>query len=450
MSGSDVSRTAPTSDWPRPAYAWTVVGLLTAAYAVSILDRTIISLLVQPITHDLHISDSKFGLLQGLAFSILYSIIGLPMGMLADLWNRRLTVIIGLVLWSSATMACGFANSFGALFAARAAVGIGEACLMPVAASLIADLFAPERRAKAYGIFVGGSTIGSGLALILGGLAIKLATRLVTTAPSVFGGFAPWHVVFFLTGAPGLLIAVVITAVLREPARKAVRTADADGDDSLSTFAFLKSSWRAHGALIGGAALNLVCVYAIIAWFPALFMRVHGWSAATTGQVLGWFSLPIGLFTAINSGWVMAWLAKRGHSDAPMLAAATTALVFATFGVGACILPSAASAIVCYVAITLVLNWNSVAAISGLAQITPGRLRARVVSVYNLIIGVFSMSLGAFAVGLLSDTLFKGPKGISASLAVAFLGFSLPALAILLAGRGAYRKALALNILRAG
>jgi MFS family permease len=427
-----------------------IVGLLTAAYAVSILDRTIISLLVQPITHDLHISDSQFGLLQGLAFSILYSVIGLPMGMLADLWDRRLTIIIGLVLWSSATLGCGFANSFSALFAARAAVGIGEACLMPVAASLIADLFAPDRRAKAYGVFVGGSTIGSGLALILGGLAIKLAAHLVTTAQAVFGGFAPWHVVFFLTGAPGLLIALVMALLLREPARKAIKAAEADGEGSLSTFAFLKSSWRAHGALIGGAALNLACVYAIIAWFPALFMRVHGWSAATTGQVLGWLSLPIGLFTAINSGWVMAWLAKRGHSDAPMLVAATTALAFATFGVGACLLPSGAWAIVGYVAITLVVNWNSVAAIAGLAQITPSRLRARVVSVYNLIIGVFSMSLGAFAVGQLSDTVFKGPKGISASLAAAFLGFSLPALAVLLAGRGAYRKALARNALRAG
>jgi MFS family permease len=136
--------TAPKA--PSLRLAWYGVGLLTFAYALAILDRVSISLLIVPLQKALAIHDTQFGLLQGMAFSIVYSVLGLPMGMAVDRTRRVPIMVGGLLLWSLATIGCSLAHSFGELFVARMLVGIGEACLVPVATSLIADMFTPEMR----------------------------------------------------------------------------------------------------------------------------------------------------------------------------------------------------------------------------------------------------------------------------------------------------------------
>src|SRR3954471_2613027 len=135
--------------WPEASYAWYVVGMIVVAWSFAILDRTVISLLVDPIKADLHITDSQIGLLQGLAFAICYTSFGLVLGFMTDRLNRRWVLGAGIAFWSLATIWCGFADSFGMLFAARIAVGLGEAAIMPGSASLIADYFPVEKRGRA-------------------------------------------------------------------------------------------------------------------------------------------------------------------------------------------------------------------------------------------------------------------------------------------------------------
>jgi MFS family permease len=440
---------APTiSPTPPNRYAWAVVALLTLAYALAILDRVSISLLIVPLQKALAINDTQFGLLQGMAFSIVYSLLGLPLGVMVDRARRVPIMLLGLLLWSMATIGCSLAHTFGQLFCARMLVGIGEASLVPVATSLIADVFTPAMRPKAYGIFVTGSTLGTAAAMALSGVFLGWSDGLITRLPALFGGMQPWQIVFILCGAPGLLLALVFALIVREPAR---RGETASGSISLApVFRLFAARPRAYGLFLTGSVLNLVCVYAIVGWFPALFIRVHGWSAAFTGKVLGMGGLPISIFAAVNSGWVVVWLARRGHRDAPVLVAAVCSLSMVVFGTLACLSPSAWLAFAAYALNALFLNWNTSAVYAGLAQITPNALRAQVMAVHTILSGLVALSAGNVIVGFLSDHVFPGAHGIGPALGVVFACCGTGSLVALLASRAAFREASSAQLAKEG
>ncbi|KPF90783.1 MFS transporter [Novosphingobium sp. AAP83] len=434
-----VSIAAPTT-WPRQSYAWYVLSLLTLAYALAILDRVSIALLIEPLQQSLKIDDTQFGLLQGMAFSIVYSMLGLPLGMLSDR-RRRVTLLFGgLALWSAATIGCSFATNFQELFIARMLVGVGEAALVPVATSLIADYFTPNIRPKAYGIFVTGSSLGTAAAMAMGGLFLDWSEKLIAGMPGLFGSMQPWQMVFVLCGAPGLLLALVLILTAREPARQGGAIATEPISLRPVMRLFIKRP-GAFGLFMLGAVLNLVCVYAIIGWFPALFIRAHGWSAAETGKTLGLVGLPISIFAAVNSGWVMAWLNKRGYTDAPILCAMGCALSMVVFGTAACLAPTGNLALVGYGLNALFLNWNTSAVYTGFAQITPNALRAQVMALQTIASGLVALTAGNFIVGYLSDTVFTSPTGIAQALGTVFFCCGLAAFLILMASRRSFREA---------
>src|SRR5580658_3467026 len=153
-------------------YAWWVVFALTAIYMLSYTDRQILSLLVAPMKRDLGISDTRVGLLQGLAFGLFYTFMGLPLGRIADTRNRRNLIAAGVVLWSLFTSACSLARSFWTLFLARMGVGVGEASLSPAAYSLIADYFPREQLGVAISVFYMGIYLGTSLSLLVTGFIV--------------------------------------------------------------------------------------------------------------------------------------------------------------------------------------------------------------------------------------------------------------------------------------
>lgn len=435
---------ASSPAWPRRKYAWYVVALLTLAYALAILDRVSIALLIVPLEQALDITDTQFGLLQGMAFSIVYSVLGLPLGMLCDRWRRVPILVGGLIVWSLATIACSFATSFEELFAARMMVGAGEAALIPVATSLIADYFEPRIRPKAYGVFVTGSSLGTAAAMTLSGFFLAWSDSLIVGIPALFGNMADWQIVFILCGVPGILLAVIMMFTMKEPVRQEAMGAT----PALSLRPVIDLFRRrpgAFGCLMLGSVLNLVCVYAIIGWFPALFIRVHGWGAAETGWLLGAVGMPLSIFAALNSGWVISWLHKRGHSDAPMLAAAACGMSMMVFGTAASVSPSGGFALACYALNALFVNWNISAVYSGYAQITPNELRGQVMALQTIATGLVALTLGNFMVGFFSDTLFPDGSGIGWSLGIVFFGCGLAATVVLVAGRRAFRAAAAAN-----
>lgn len=426
-------------DWPQRKYAWYVVAVLTLAYSIAILDRVSISLLIEPLQQDLQINDTQFGLLQGLAFSLFYSLLGLPMGMWCDRARRVPLLSVGIFLWSAATIGCALADSFTELFFARMLVGVGEAALVPCAASLIADYFDPESRPKAYGTFVTGSSLGTAAAMALSGLFLLVANNIIRDF-SWAANMREWQIVFILCGAPGIILSFILFFTVKEPKRQGV-VQQSQKITLQPIFALFRQYPRAMTALMLGTVLNLVCVYAIVGWFPALFIRVHGWDAMETGYILGAVGMPISIFAAINSGWVISKLTQRGHRDAPLLAATASSLSLVIFGTFACLISSPTLALVGYGLNALFLNWNISGVYSGIGQIIPNELRGQVMALHTICSGLIALTAGNFIVGYMSDNIFTSSGGVAWSLAVLFVGCGIASALILLSGRADFRKA---------
>ena len=171
----------------KPMRAWLAVALLSAAYLLAIVDRGVLALFIQPIEHDLGVSDAQMGLLYGFGFALLYALAGVPLGWLADRVSRRNVAGLSVVTWSAATVVCGLAPGFSWLFAARVAVGVGEAGLSPVVPSWIGDSFPADRTAKPMTFYSLGGAAGPGVALLMGGAMLALMDMLSWTGSTEIG-----------------------------------------------------------------------------------------------------------------------------------------------------------------------------------------------------------------------------------------------------------------------
>ncbi len=187
-----------------PKYRNYALGILFLGYVVNFVDRSILAILLEPIKHDLELSDSQLGLLGGLAFAIFYSTLGIPIAALADRWSRVKILSISMVIWSAMTAVCGLATSFMMLLFTRIGVGIGEAGASPPSHSLISDYFPIETRATALSIYALGIPFGSMVGNFVGGYgAAELG----------------WRTTFFIVGIPGIFVALLVWFTLREPPR---------------------------------------------------------------------------------------------------------------------------------------------------------------------------------------------------------------------------------------
>ncbi|MGC1271492.1 MAG: MFS transporter [Croceibacterium sp.] len=202
-----------------PAGSWYALGVLTLVYLVNFVDRQILSILANDIKADLGLDDAQLGFLYGTAFAIFYALFGIPLGRLADSWNRTRLLALGLTLWSAMTALSGLARSFAGLAVARVGVGVGEATASPCAYSLISDLFPRHRRATALSIYSAGLFFGSGLSLVVGAAIVQAWNRAWPQGAPL--GLAGWQAAFLAVGLPGLLLALWVLT-LREPVRGAV------------------------------------------------------------------------------------------------------------------------------------------------------------------------------------------------------------------------------------
>jgi len=184
---------APARGWGVGPYA--VVAILMVTSVLSYLDRTLVGLMVDPIRHDLRISDTEVGLLSGFAVALFYALMGLPFGRWADKHNRKWLIVGGSTAWSLATAACALTHTFGGLFGARLLVGVGEATMGPAALSLISNLFPKHRLGVALALFSTGITLGNGVAIAAGGALVQ-ALQATTLALPIVGDVSGWRLVF--------------------------------------------------------------------------------------------------------------------------------------------------------------------------------------------------------------------------------------------------------------
>jgi MFS family permease len=406
---------APSSPriWPHAGWAWFAVAALMVAYTSSFIDRQILTLLVQPIRADLTITDTQFSLLAGIAFSLFYTVMGVPLARLADRGSRRWIIFWGIVIWSVMTVACGLANSFWALFAARIGVGVGEAALSPAAYSMISDYFPPRQRARALAVYSMAPYLGAGLALMIGGAVIDVIARAGAMQLPLVGELAPWQQTFVLVGAPGLLIAALFLVVREPPRHGVVKTGVQAG--------VLKYMWARKSTfyvLILAFSIFGMAGISYLAWIPAVLIRQHGMEPAQVGAAYGAVLLFAATPGVLVGGWLTDRFANRGRTDAPVRVAALALVASLPFAVATPLAPTTTLAVASLAVFSFFAGVMNSLPATALQAVAPNQLRAQITAIYFLIGNLISLGLGPTVVAAISDNWLGGDETIGLSLAI--------------------------------
>lgn len=426
--------------YPSSRSGWALTILLTLAYILSYVDRSILGLLIEPIKADLSLSDAEISLIMGPAFGLVYAISGLPLGWAADRTRRTWLISAGVTLWSLATAASGLARDFWHLFAARMGVGVGEAVLSPCAMSLIADSFPPERRGKPVAVYSAALSLGAGIASLVGAAVLVWAKSDEGFVLPLVGAVSAWQFAFFAVGVPGLVLALAFL-FMPEPPRQLVTESGKSRGGFGPTMAYV---WSRRGAFLGTTAMVAVmtCIAYSHGFMPSVFVRSYGWEAKDYAVANAVITLALGPATVAAIGVLADRWRKAGQSDAPFRLLVAAFLVMVPAAIAQPIMPSAWLSLACVALTTLAIASVTAAGIIALLDIAPANARGQIVALYYMTISIAGLGLGPTTVGFLSTSVFGEDRLGLAVAAVPLLYGLIPALLIGLVGR-AWRAQLA-------
>lgn len=420
--------------------------LLALVYVFSYIDRNVIAILIEPIKREFGASDTAMGLLTGLAFGVLYAVMGIPLGRLADQgFNRRNLVAMACGLWSLATMACGMAGQFWQLMIARMTVAIGEAGGMAPSMSMVSDLYPKERRSMVISLFMMGPHVGMILAMALGGWIAQQHG---------------WRATFLFFGVPGIVLAALLWLLVREPRRGGFDSAPAPAaSPALPLLAQLR-------ALLGIRAFLLVCLacglggiagYGYGIWGPSFLMRSHNLPLAQAGLLFGLASGLGAAAGAIFGGWYCDRLTRRDprwQIRLPMIGAILglpMGFAFLLWPAGNWQLGSLAipHAMVFAVGFGFFNAWWPPLCYAATSHMMAPNQRALGAAMLNLFLTLFGAGLGPLLSGALSDLFVSrfGPGSLRYALLVTLCLLGVSAL---LLGRGIQDYVRRLDALKAG
>lgn len=418
ISGTIEETTSPSLGFSTKPYRAFVLGSLLLVYVFNFIDRTIINILTEPIKESFRVEDWQMGLLGGIAFAALYTMLGIPLARLSERVNRVWVITASVAVWSLFTMLCGFASSFIMLFLLRVCVGVGEAGCTPPAQSLIADYFTPGSRATAVSIYAMGVPLGGMIAGLSGGIITEQFTGpnveallgsigLLWLFPGLeWATVEGWRIAFVVVGLPGLLMALVFNRTVKEPPRgytdppEAVKQESASFGEALKVLASKPTYWH----VVAGATIASFIGYGVGQFTTSFLIRTHGLSLTEAALL---FSLILGLMAAIgvwSSGFLADRLAKR-HPTAlswiPALGMAGSVPLY-VFGYSSSNLwiampPLMIAAMIHYYYL------GPMYAVSG--GVADSRMRATSVAITLFVVNIIGLGLGPPAMGFLSTFL---------------------------------------------
>lgn len=405
---------------------WWMVIVLLILNIVSLVDRSILNLLVTPIQRELSLSDVQIGLLLGPAFAISYLVCGLPFGWATDRFPRRWVIFTGSTIWSAAMIGGGLARGFGGLVASRAFVGGGEAAISPTAFSLIGDGVPRARMTTAMAIYSTGPKLAQATAFLLGGWLIAYAAVNSMHIP-LLGELTSWRLVLVLLGIPGMLLSLLVFS-FREPARRGQGAQKATGGTTL--IPLLKAQWQLVSLLMGGAAAAGLMYTTMLAWYPTFMVRHFHWEAPRFGPVLFWVGV-VGAASVIVKGMIVDRLAKRGMTDAPLRFYTWLIAIAIPAGIVAFAVPNpyvsmmgfgladlVSSAVPMYIAATIQIYF-------------PPQFRGQLTALLFLLITIVGAGLGPLSAAFLTDHVFRDPAAIGHSLLIVTVSASIVSLVCL-------------------
>lgn len=388
--------------------AWCVLVMLSIAVVLGYLDRQILALLIEPVKHTLDLSDFAIGALHGVAMSLCYALASIPMGRLIDTRNRRNLMIVCIVSWSVATVLCGLAENYWQLFGARMIVGVTEAGLFPAAYSLMADLFESRQRANANLVFYALGLIGSSGALALGGMVEGMVSEHHATMPGALGLLEPWRLTFIAVGLPGILVAAAFL-LFKEPTR--LSQPEAVDRRLRPLFEFLRQHRQTYGWLYTTIFGTSLALSAVVTWTATLLVRNHEFTVSDAG-------IAVGTVLCIGSvaGVVLSGLWNRSLTRQPcdgqmidilMISTAATLPVIVTM-----LFTNSSTTLLASVGIYILVLFLGYALIpTMLVAVSPPAARGQLLAVYVLS-GMIGDTVQALIVGVLSDHVFTGSRGL--------------------------------------
>jgi len=415
--------------YPKPAYAWYMVIILTIAYVLSFVDRYILGLLVEPIKADLNLTDTQMGLLLGPAFAIFYALMGLPLGSLADRKRRTWIVAMGVLLWSAATTLSGLAKNFVQLFIARMCVGVGEATLSPCTMSLIADSFPRARRARPIALYSTAISLGVGLSALVGGAIIGWVNSAEAIILPFLGELEAWQLTMIIVGLPGVLIAPLLL-LLREPVRRQdSRSASAENVSMAETIKYISARLPLFTSFVSVFCLMTIIGYST-SWGASMFSRTWGWSPSQYGQVVGIMFLIVGPLSVNFAGWLSDHLYSKKIYEAPLLVPLIGVPIMVVAGIIWPLMPTPEGAIVVLAITMMGVAFATATGVTALLNIIPSNIRGRTVAIYYMCISFFGLGFGPTTIGLLNDFVF-GSENLRYSMAVLPLIYGLPVICLM-------------------
>ena len=364
---------------------------LTLVYTFNFIDRILISVVSVPIINEFQLSQFEFGLLSGIGFALFYTLLGIPIANLSEKVSRKLIIGISVILWSFATVLCGFTVGFVTLLLARMLVGIGEAGCTPPANSMISDYYAPSARPTALGIYAMGVTAGGVMAQVFGGFILDFFT---------------WREAFIFIGAPGILLGIIFLLTVKEPPRG---YSDPPGTAKPERAGFKEAikeifSKRTFWVMTTGATIAAFAGYALVGLQPQHVVFTHGFTPAETALM---FMAPVGLAGTLGAflgGFLTERASKKSETAAtwvPGIAFLFCAPIYASaFLVG----NSTLMLVLLMVASTL--QYFYLGAQYNIAQaVVSLRVRATSIAILLFVVNLVGYGIGPPALGIVADSL---------------------------------------------
>jgi len=378
--------------------------LLALLNVLLVLDKIVLSVLIEPIRAEFGLSDSQLGALMGLVYAVFMGTAGLPLGVLADRKNRRNLAAICVAAWSAMTMACAMAQNLWHLILARIGVGIGEAGGGPAAVSMIADTFEPRRRATAMSVFASGTQI-----------AALVNLTFATHIAHAYG----WRTALIAVAIPGFVLALLLVFTTREPMRGLADIGRQSRTDAPSVRETASYIWRQRSLrhLLIGATLCYIVVAGMGSWHFTFLIRSHGLRLHEVGPFLGIGIAALGIVANLSTGALSDFLGARDDRYRTWLIAigALAALAIGSWSI-LTTNPNAALAGVIIFAATIMFWFPTVAALS--QSLVEVRMRSTIAGLLFLLSNLIGYGIGPLLVGSLSDALAPAFAGESLRIAM--------------------------------
>ena len=392
--------------YPSAAVAWYGLTLLVFCYFMYFVDRNILSLLVAPVRHDLDINNSQMGLLQGYTVSVFNGLMAVPFGWWADRRSRRNTLIFGVTLWASSTVASGFTNTFEQLLITRMGLGIGEAALSPAAFALVSDYFPKEKRGLAVGVYGVGGFAGIGLSYLVGGAVLAAFKGMDRVTLPIVGEASLWHAAFITVGLITLALAAIIAATMTEPPRLGTRENAAKTEEPF--FGHLRQHWGAFWLVIGGYICLGTVAIGWFAWLPTYFIREFKMTPAAVGLQVGWVTTIAGVLGAVAGGYIADRLMRIHARGGKLPTLLMMFLAWIPCAVGLLLSRSATLSLVLVFIFTFADGVGFMQYANVMQEMFPSSMRARSIAAWNVCNSTISYGLGPLLLGGAMDYVFTG------------------------------------------